>query len=499
MSGCSHNQKTSTFMITRDEKLYALYNNKGEDLTDFDFKSYIEVKDFGYIVTDVSDNICFIDLEGDQIVFYGVYKTLEPTDHMLYATKEVAKEDAEKKEETTEKTSKKSTKTTKKKDEAKDLFVYDNLYVLNDKGDVLYEASQDVGILKSGLPIIKRADIYTVLKGSGQELYIGKDVVSFAYEQDGVIIVGYDQGVHFYYENDENEKKNFDIQLDVKGDYRILAVGEKAAIINDEKNHSMIYINLEDHSYEVNTIQVDKAEIEDNNIYLYNEGTRYAYSPKQEPIELKSYYASSTTYLVRSTDIYGPHGVYKYGKKVADLKDIQLYPVSEKINSEIFPVYVRDKGYQFYNFDGKKAIEKYYIEAQPFDENNRAIVKEDDKGYVLIDDKGQKMNENVYHAIKYIGGSYYAVYNETGIFGILNQDGEEVLPIEYISFPKQAVVQYEGYHYLILNKNGRSYVYDIEQDMTELFSVEGEVTFNEEKGYFIAGYTYYTYEGDIIE
>lgn len=51
---------------------------------------------------------------------------------------------------------------------------------------------------------------------------------------------------------------------------------------------------------------------------------------------------------------------------------------------------------------------------------------------------------------------------------------------------------------MILGKNGRSFVYDIEDDMKEIFSQEGDVVFNP-KGYFAIGHQYYTFEGDLIK
>ena len=39
--GCSHSQKESTFMITKDNNLYALYNQDGKQLTDYLYKTLI--------------------------------------------------------------------------------------------------------------------------------------------------------------------------------------------------------------------------------------------------------------------------------------------------------------------------------------------------------------------------------------------------------------------------------------------------------------------------
>ena len=42
--GCSQQKKDTTFMVTRDNTLYALYNQNGERLTEYSYKTFEEVK-----------------------------------------------------------------------------------------------------------------------------------------------------------------------------------------------------------------------------------------------------------------------------------------------------------------------------------------------------------------------------------------------------------------------------------------------------------------------
>ena len=51
---------------------------------------------------------------------------------------------------------------------------------------------------------------------------------------------------------------------------------------------------------------------------------------------------------------------------------------------------------------------------------------------------------------------------------------------------------------MLIGKNGRSYVYDIDQDMKEVCSGEGDIEYNS-KGYFLIGNTYYTLDGKKIK
>ena len=56
---------------------------------------------------------------------------------------------------------------------------------------------------------------------------------------------------------------------------------------------------------------------------------------------------------------------------------------------------------------------------------------------------------------------------------------------------------YHNREYLLLNKNGRSYLYDVKEDLEEVMSIEGALEFNE-KGYFTDGSVYYTFDGERI-
>ena len=69
-----------------------------------------------------------------------------------------------------------------------------------------------------------------------------------------------------------------------------------------------------------------------------------------------SYYKDVNNYLSKNASyIYGPHKFTKDGKE-KDVKGIQLNPNVASVHGHIFPVYVQNKGYQYYGFNGKEAI-----------------------------------------------------------------------------------------------------------------------------------------------
>lgn len=482
--GCSTvTKKETTFMITRDNTLYALYNQDGERLTEYSYKTFEEVEGVGYIITDANNQKGFISIKGEEIIAPGTYETLEATDKMLYATQKVEVKDDQKEEPNT--TS----------------FLKTNLYVLNGEGEVLYTANDQTGIMKSGLPIIQKDKEYIVLYEDGKELYRGNDEVKYAhhYVNGSCDIIGFNDNQKFYYFNQTDEEKNIELTISEKGTFKILVQNDLGAVLNDEALKSMIYIDFESGKYYQNNIAVQEAIIDDaRNIVLESDGKTFVYLIGKAPILMSSYYMNASTYAVRSSIVYGPHHLYKNGNATGDLENCQLYPEAELIYSEIFPVYVRNEGYQYYNFDNKKVIEQTYLSAEPFDSNMRAVVKISEDGCSLIDEKGQVLTKEYYSQIKYIGSSYYAVYNESGMYGILDKDGKEIFEISYTTLPDQSVVKYNEITYLILGKNGRTYVYDVENDMNVIFSNESSVVLDE-KGYFIAGDQYYTFEGELIE
>ncbi|MEG0276557.1 MAG: WG repeat-containing protein [Coprobacillus sp.] len=510
LAGCSQKTEEVRYMLTRDNVLYALYNQDGERLTEYSYKTFQEIDGVGFIVTTTKNEKALISLEGEEIVKPGTYETLEAVDKMLYATKkvEVKKEEKKTEEKKTDDKKSKDKKTTEKKTEVKAPvnnnpagFVIANLFVLNSKGEVLYTASDKTPIKKSGLPIIKNDKEFITLYKDGQELLKSTEEITYAnkYKDRQLCVVGQKDKSKFYYFDDTNKELDFELEIKEKGQYKIVGSLDNHVVLNDESLKSMIYIDLKDKKYYQNSISFKEVSFDGvNNIILKDGEKQYVYPIGGVPVLMNSYYLSAQTYAARSNVVYGPHSVYKEGKLTGELENCQLYPQAMLIHSEIFPVYVRNKGYQYYNFDHKLIIDKVYLDAKPFDENARAVVKTDEKGYSLIKDNGDVLTKEFYAQIKYIGSSYYAVYNETGNYGIIDKEGTEIFPLQYTTLPEQAIAKYQDKVYMILGKNGRSYVYDVEDDMNVIFSKESFVKLNE-KGYFEAGKEYYTFDGDLIK
>ena len=482
LTGCTNGKDKFTIMAPVNE-LYCLYDQDGDKLTKQLYKTYKEY-DFGYIVTNESDQVALLSLDGDDIIPYGEYKTLSVVSEMIYATKDVAQ-------------------TKKAKAKGTDGFVYENLYILNTDGEVLYTAGE-VGIKKSGLPIILSNDTYSVLGKDGQVVETSVNPVLYVHQYNNCsqIVISYEKECSFY-DYSLGGEKPFNMRCNNKGNYKIMAVGpsiEYGVVLYDSSSKNMIYINRQNSQYvSLKTTMTAAYYDENKNIILKNGANTYLYQPGSAPVLMNTYYLNTGNYLKRNKEVYGPHLVYKDGALLGNLKDCQLYPAAQMISTQIFPVYVKDDGYKFYNFENKNVISTVYDDAEPFDINYRAVVKTlREEGYSLIDETGKVVTSQKYSRIKYLGSLYYAVYDDAGMFGIIDKDGKSILPIEYTDLPDQSIISYLGKNYMMLSKNGRSYVFEPGEEIKTIFTHEGEIQFNE-KGYFIInGVHYFNFDGEKI-
>lgn len=498
LCGCSSKKSVTTFMLTRDDKVYALYNTEGKKLTDYLYQSYQEVEGIGYIVRNQNNQVGLISSNGKELIAFGEYELLEATDQMFFATK---------KTEVKEDTKKNDTETADDKDidEIKQIeknqFLNENLYVLDSNGKVLYSANAETSIMRSGLPIIKKDNEYIVLCQDGEELYHDSGEIKYAYssQDHSLFIIGLTEQEKLYYPDTKKKDDLKELTIETLGHFQFLLQNENGALLYDSDLKTIIYIDFKNEEIYQHPFDADKAYYDDSgNMILESQQKQYIFSGKDNPIALNTYYLSSLTYLRRYDKVYGPHTIIKEGKESGELENVQLSPIVRHLYTEVYPVYVLSEGYVYYNFEGKKVIDQTYLEADIFDIMGRAVVQLDETGYSLIDENGKVLTNHVYNQIKYIGSSYYAVYNDSGLFGIIDKEGKEVLPVEYLYLPETPIIEFDGESYLFVGKNGRSYIYDMNNKMKEVFSVEGELVYYE-KGYFRCNDQYYTIEGELME
>lgn len=360
--------------------------------------------------------------------------------------------------------------------------------VLNTKGKVLYKSSAKTGLLKTNLPIVVKDKTYKVIN-NGKTIYEGKKKVYYASSYEDASIVAFNDSINIYLKNGKKTS------IKEVGNYSILAARKDQAILYDAYNQNTLgVIGTKVYS---NDYALTSAEITKKNNVVLTAGDVVSLYKDGQIIPTNSNYKDNTHFISRNKKIaYGPHTVYN-GKKKTELKGVQVYPYAHELTVSRYPGFVKGKGYAYYDFNGKK-VSPYYQEANQYDENKCAIVQLKNNKYELINAEGENVLKESYPRLEFIGNSYYAAYNKNGQFKVYDCNGKEALSDIYTKIPETAAIVFDGHPYLALEKNGRSYIYDVDNDMKEIYSIEKEIVLHEE-GYFTIGDKYYTLTGQKIK
>lgn len=360
--------------------------------------------------------------------------------------------------------------------------------VLNTKGKVLYKSSAKTGLLKTNLPVVVKDKTYKVIN-NGKTIYEGKKKVYYASSYEDASIVAFNDSINIYLKNGKKTS------IKEVGNYSILASRKDQAILYDAYNKNTLgVIGTKVYS---NEYALTRAEITKRNNVVLNAGDVVSLYKDGQIIPTNSNYKDNTHFISRNKKIaYGPHTVYN-GKKTTELKGVQVYPYAYELTVSRYPGFVKGKGYAYYDFNGKK-VSPYYQEANQYDENKCAIVQLKNNKYELINAEGENVLKESYPRLEFIGNSYYAAYNKNGQFKVYDCNGKEALSDIYTKIPETAAIVFDGHPYLALEKNGRSYIYDVDNGMKEIYSIEKEIVLHEE-GYFTIGDKYYTLTGQKIK
>ena len=360
--------------------------------------------------------------------------------------------------------------------------------VLNTKGKVLYKSSAKTGLLKTNLPVVVKDKTYKVIN-NGKTIYEGKKKVYYASSYEDASIVAFNDSINIHLKNGKKTS------IKEVGNYSILASRKDQAILYDAYNKNTLgVIGTKVYS---NEYALTRAEITKRNNVVLTAGDVVSLYKDGQIIPTNSNYKDDTHFISRNKKIaYGPHTVYN-GKKTTELKGVQVYPYAYELTVSRYPGFVKGKGYAYYDFNGKK-VSPYYQEANQYDENKCAIVQLKNNKYELINAEGENVLKESYPRLEFIGNSYYAAYNKNGQFKVYDCNGKEALSDIYTKIPETAAIVFDGHPYLALEKNGRSYIYDVDNGMKEIYSIEKEIVLHEE-GYFTIGDKYYTLTGQKIK
>ena len=367
--------------------------------------------------------------------------------------------------------------------------------IYKNNGKVFKKAGDNVGIKLTSLPVIIEKGISYVYYDQDTVLYKGTDEVCdvlVSKDSKQVALVFADHIQAYYMDG----RKYSELSIKTEGNYQMMTSNDRYIVLYDKENQNLVYFDLERKKSISIEASITHASITDNHILLTNGDAHMIFDDYLHLVTVNSYYRDASLYIERNENVvYGPHYIVSKGKRIP-LKDIQLYPDIAYLHAEVFPGYIKNKGFAYYNIEGKKAFDKIYLEAEAFDENQRAIVLNKNKTYSLIDTHGEEIIKGDIGQIKYLGNQYYAVFDKSGIFKVYDKDGKQVLDNTFTDLNQNSMIKYHDKIYLTLNKNGRSYLYDM-SSYKVIFDIEGTIELKD--GYFRANLVNYTMNGEKIK
>ena len=461
ITGCSTNKKTQTLFVEKNKK-YALCDTEGDLKTKFKYTSYQEVQEDGYLVF-AGKKTSYISQDGKEIIAYKKGVTLSVLENMIVA-----------------------------KDEK-------GLYTLYDlSGKVLYKDNKKTKISLYGLPVIYKDKKYSVLDGNGEVLVTSKKKVIYTSVYNSTfILVDYEKNSVIYDTSSNNQIDGNGLSFKLVGQYTILDQDYKKGFLVYDQNKKMFdYIDMKGKVVFEKNIEATDAKFNGSTVVITNtDQIRLVSIDGKEDIVATTYYKNIKNYLVKNASyIYGPHKFVENGK-TNDVAGIQLNPKVSYVNGKMFPVYVQNKGYQYYTFSGKKAFKTIFKDAQDFDKNGLAVVSKDGEKYYLMNKEGKKVSKN-YVSIQYLDKGYYAAYETNSKYEVIDKKGQVVINDYFMSEAK--IFEFDGVVYGILNKSGTTYLYNMDEQES-VFSLEGEYVLYQDMYLMKKDHkAYYDLEGNVI-
>lgn len=456
LTGCSNDNSNQTLFVINNKDRYGLVDIDGNKKTEFIYNRYEPMADDGYIVIKDKE-YGYISYDGKEIIELGKYQKIESIANMM-----IAYDDNNK------------------------------MSIINSNGKVLYKTNDKTQIELSGLPIVHQDDKYLVLYDTGKLLVKTKNkVLNANVIKDDYIAVSYEKEIEVYNYKNPNQI----VKIKKGGKYQLMSCSDEGFLLYNREIKQALFCNekgkiIFDVAIDLDDLYFDQV----NNITGVKNQTTYLFDNKGVATAINSYYNDLGNYVIKNREmIYGPHKFVSDGKETM-VNGIQLDPMASYINAKLFPVYVREKGYMYYCYDGKEAFDTVFTSAEVFDKNKLAIVSKKDDKYYLINEEGKKVSKT-YKKINYIGEKYYAGFITGSKYEVIDTNGKKIIDDNFMD--DGLVFTYHEKTYGIFNNSGTSYVYDMDE-LEIIFTVEDSIEFVE-NGYFAGeNGNYYTLEGKEI-
>lgn len=445
------NNNTSFFVKNKENK-YALFNQKGKKLTDFDFSVASEiVNDTAIVYKD--DKVGIISGNGKMIASFGKYDEILRKGSFYKVTKNESEYLIDSKG--------------KNIFNLKNMQVFDYMYVYN----------------------------FVILKNEETNKYIivdskGKDIYSFpVVKNSDKIKVSEEDGFASIYYNNKNYILNIDKKKlitsfddvdrfcisDIFNNRNSLLISSCASFFSEPTRDSYKVIEkgkVIDLDKECDSIGRDSEKI-----ICTSNGKDYFLDDNYKKVSEASYTAFDNEFNYVRNNYQDDEGVNFYN----DGKIIKHIPCSSLGKDGFMPngLFIlaandskcgtKPRIYNFYKSNGEKAFDKGFKSILKIDKNNNYIVSEDDIYYYLIDEKGNQKSEK-YTKIKF-SGDFYIITKDTGT-GMLDKTGKEIIPCNYSDI--RTFLANEKKYAKLLKKDSSVVVYDLWKQK-EVFSSSEDI------------------------
>lgn len=407
----NENYSTSFFVQNKDYN-YALFDEKGKQLTDFDFSAVSEMI-YNTAIVYKDEKVGIISSNGKMVVSFGKYQSISREGSLFKV---------------------------RKSDDSILINAKDkNIYNLKDMDVHSFASIHNHIILEN-----EKTNKYIVLDSEGKSIMSipvvdGADKPSTS-EQDGFISIFYNNKNYILNINNKKEivtyanVDHFCIE-DVINDEKTLLLTSCASFFKSPSKDS--HIVVEDGKVIELDKECDDISRDNERIICESNGQDYFLDNKYKKVSESSYTAFDNNFNYVRNDFQNDQGVnfYKDGKVYKNVPCRSLGQYGYMSNGLFILVtnYNTECGtksgiYDFYKANGEKAFDKNFESVKKLDKNGYYVVSEDDKNYYLMDEKGVQKSE-LYTEIRF-DGDYYIVKKDSGM-GMLDKNGKEIISCEY--------------------------------------------------------------------
>lgn len=319
--------------------------------------------------------------------------------------------------------------------------------VLNENGEEILSEYSDVNTIEikeivSNIPYEKTVLQYKQNNKYGLIDFEGKQITKPEYDEirnmpyrEGEIIVKKDgkygvisinggQLLDFKYDviNGDNYYSN-DRQYELDGYIVGITKEDKTQYGYIDYNRQVVLDTVFDKIYRINNVE------DDDNIYLITEKDKKVQLYKNNKLLLDNDYQSinydeeSKLLIVQKDNKYG----------VLDLEGKQIMNV-EYDSLDIPGQYIvasKDGLTKTYNLSGEEQSSSEYASIINTENENYKITIDQNNNYGVISSNNAVLINNQYSYIQYLYGDYFVAGGKEGKSGVINSNGEEILPLQY--------------------------------------------------------------------